>query len=70
MSTTIITELRQRLREVGPRGWPDISTATGVSVHLMRKIAYGDRMNPTLDKVQPLVTHFAIEPFARPAANG
>jgi DNA-binding phage protein len=60
MSEPIIQLLQRRLREAGAKTWPGIAVATGVSAHQLRKIAYGDRTNPRLDTVQPLMEHFGI----------
>ena len=46
--------LVRKLKEVGPAGWPAIQEGSGVSVHLMRKIAYGDRKNPGIKTVEKL----------------
>lgn len=63
----IIEYVKRNLREAGAARWPAIAaqlTSEGAktSEHLMRKIAYGDRDNPTVDKVQPLLDFFhAVE---------
>ena len=51
---SIYEYLVRRLKEIGPSGWPDIQEGSGVSVHLMRKIAYGDRKNPGIKTVEKL----------------
>ena len=51
---TISDYLVRRLREIGPAAWPSAQEATGVSVHLMRKVAYGDRPNPGIKKIESL----------------
>lgn len=64
----IIEQLRRKLREVGPSGWQSVADEINVSradeervsVHLMRKIAYGDRENPRIGTIQPLCDHFGI----------
>jgi hypothetical protein len=61
-------QLRCSLRAAGPARWPQIADAINqgradgehVSVHLMRKIAYGDRENPRVQTIQPLLDHFGI----------
>lgn len=50
--------LRRRLREVGAREWPRIAAETGISLRLPAKIAYGERDNPTVRSVQPLLDYF------------
>lgn len=67
----IIDYLKRRLREAGAARWPAIASAIStddapISEHLLRKVAYGDRDNPRLDKVQPLLDYFhAVDSGAR-----
>ena len=64
----IIVYVKRKLREVGPAAWDEIHAETGVAVSLMRKIAYGDRNNPGVANIQPLVTFFdEVEIGARKA---
>lgn len=49
--------LRDALR-ADRKAWPAVSKATGVPENTLRKLAYGDRKNPTLNTVQPLYDHF------------
>ncbi len=51
--------LRRRLREVGPAQWERIAAAAGVSPRLPSKIAYGDRDNPRVQTIQPLLDYFS-----------
>lgn len=55
----IIDYLKRRLREAGPPRWESIASEAGVAKSLPRKIVYGDRMNPGVQTVQPLITYFA-----------
>ncbi|WP_431512598.1 hypothetical protein [Variovorax sp. DAIF25] len=55
---SIIIFLKRRLREVGPSRWEAIASATGVARTLPRKIAYGDRENPGVETIQPLLDFF------------
>jgi hypothetical protein len=63
---TILATLKRQLRAAGPKQWPAISEqisldnpgGPSVSTHTMRKLAYGDRDNPTLSVVQPLLDYF------------
>lgn len=58
----IIGYLRRKLREVGPARWELIAKECGVSTALPRKIAYGDRDNPGVNTIQPLIDFFdAVE---------
>lgn len=51
--------LRRKLRAAGgPVEWEHIATTLGVAKSLPRKIVYGDRMNPGVEKIQPLLTYF------------
>lgn len=50
-----IQDLQNRLRSVRDE-WPQLAARTGVSVHTIRKIAYGDRKNPRADIVLPLLS--------------
>ncbi|MGL4651613.1 MAG: hypothetical protein ACRC1H_19555 [Caldilineaceae bacterium] len=64
----IIDRLKAALRAVGPSAWQGIADGLNagrpeddrVSVHMMRKIAYGDRDNPRIQTIQPLLDHFGI----------
>jgi hypothetical protein len=58
----IMTYLERKLREAGVARWEAIASASGVAMTLPRKIAYGDRKNPGVLTVQPLLDYFqAIE---------
>jgi hypothetical protein len=54
----ILDYLERNLRAAGPKRWRAISAATGCPEHLIRKLAYRDRKNPGVGKVQPLVSFF------------
>lgn len=63
---TIIDYLKRNLRAAGPRLWPAIAGEVNatlpaderVSESFMRKLAYGDRDNPGVKNVQPLLDYF------------
>lgn len=55
----IIDYLKRRLRDAGPARWEAIATTANVAKTLPRKIAYGDRENPGVATVQPLIDFFA-----------
>lgn len=57
--TTIIDALKKQLMSVPHKEWERIAKECGVAKTLPRKIAYGDRKNPGVMTVQPLVTWFA-----------
>lgn len=59
---SIMDYLRRKLGEAGPKRWEAIANEAGVAQTLPRKIAYGDRDNPKVETVQPLLNYFfAIE---------
>lgn len=63
---SILDFLRRRLKDAGPARWPGISEVVSaklpedenISIHLLRKLAYGDRDNPGVKTVQPLLDFF------------
>lgn len=63
---TIIDYLKRHLRSAGPRLWPAIAADVNASIpaddrvseSFMRKLAYGDRENPGVKNVQPLLDYF------------
>ncbi len=67
----ILEYLRRRLKEAGRDRWEAIARSVNESVadererlsfHGLRKIAYGDRENPGVQTVQPLLDYFqAVE---------
>jgi hypothetical protein len=58
MDETILDYVKRRLREVGHSRWDAVSAAAGVASSLPRKIVYGDRANPGVQTVQPLLDYF------------
>jgi transcriptional regulator with XRE-family HTH domain len=55
---SIISYLRRRIRDVPHAQWPELALRAGVAPSLLRKIAYGDRLNPGVAKIQPLLDYF------------
>lgn len=61
---SVIAYLKRQLNAAGSGSWEAIAAELSeeggekVSVHLLRKIAYGDRSNPGVAKVQPLLDFF------------
>lgn len=63
---SVIAYLKRNLVAAGSGSWEAITDelnasrpeADRVSVHMLRKIAYGDRSNPGVAKVQPLLDFF------------
>lgn len=64
----ILPYLKRKLLEAGSQQWEAIAAHCGVAKTLPRKIAYGDRENPGVKTVQPLVDYFVAIDNARPAA--
>ena len=54
----IIDELRRCLKVAGPQKWPDIAAQTGCRESFIRKLAYGDKKNPGLQRVEALRRYF------------
>lgn len=57
--STILDALVAHLKEAGPSKWEHIAREAGVSPHLPRKLVYGDRPNPTIGTIQPLLDYFS-----------
>lgn len=79
--TTILAPIVERLKAAGPTRWEPIADRAGVARSLPRKLVYGDRANPTVGTIQPLIDFFAAvdrgeetipepEVKAEPAAAG
>ena len=63
----LLDTLVARLREHTLAELEAIAHATGVSPHLPRKLRSGERSNPTLKSIEPLLTYFGLlEPSAPP----
>ena len=56
---SILDHLKRRLRDAGHGRWEQIAEAAGVAKTLPRKVAYGDRENPGVQTIQPLLDFFA-----------
>ncbi len=56
--STILQPLVTRLRAIPSTRWEDIAKAAGVAKSLPRKIATGDRSNPGVQTIQPLLDFF------------
>lgn len=62
----ILDYVKRRLRDAGPALWEPIAAEAGVAKTLPRKIVYGDRENPGVQTLQPLLTYLQeIERGAR-----
>jgi hypothetical protein len=70
----ILPYLQRRLKESGAQSWPQLvkqinerlPADRALSVHSVRKLAYGDRANPGLLHVQALLDHFGSAHGAQP----
>lgn len=56
--SSILQPLVARLRTVPSTKWEAIAEAAGVAKTLPRKIATGDRSNPGVQTIQPLIDYF------------
>lgn len=56
---TVLGYLTRQLRAAGPRRWEAIADAVGVSRSLPAKLVYGNRENPRVQTIQPLLDYFA-----------
>lgn len=56
--STILQPLVTRLRAIPSAQWEAVAEAAGVAKTLPRKIATGDRSNPGVLTIQPLVDYF------------
>lgn len=68
-TTNPLLYVKAKLRADGPKKWPRIAKLVGRGVPLLKKIAYGDRTNPKLDTILPLV-QFYQRRDARDARRG
>lgn len=57
--SSILKPVIDRLRAAGPGAWEQIAAEAGVAKTLPRKLVYGDRDNPGVLTIQPLVDYFA-----------
>ena len=67
MNTSITAYLHQKLTEVGTTGFEKLAADTGVKVSFIRKFFYGDRKDPRVNTVQPLLNYFHAQDAAQPA---
>ena len=58
MNIPITTYLHRKLTDVGTAGFEKLAADTGVNVSFIRKFFYGDRRNPRVNTVQPLLNYF------------
>jgi transcriptional regulator with XRE-family HTH domain len=55
---TLLQQVKTQLRAAGPQAWKQIAEATGVKESALRKMAYGDRKNPRLSNLEPVLRYF------------
>lgn len=63
---SIVAYLKRKLMEAGSHRWDAIAAECGVAKSLPRKLAYGDRENPRIQTVQPLVDYFRAADLKAP----
>ena len=56
--SSILQPLVTRLRTIPSTKWEAVAEAAGVAKTLPRKIATGDRANPGVQTIQPLIDYF------------
>lgn len=56
--STILQPLVARLRTIPSIRWEAVAEAAGVAKTLPRKLATGDRPNPGVQTIQPLIDYF------------
>lgn len=56
--SSILQPVIDRLRAAGPASWEHIAREAGIAKTLPRKLVYGDRGNPGVLTIQPLVDYF------------
>jgi hypothetical protein len=54
----ILAPLIARLKEEGSTKWELIAKEAGVERHLPKKLVYGERPNPTIKSIEPLIRYF------------
>lgn len=54
----ILNKLRNDIRSIPPAEWERIAAEAGVAKTLPRKLVYGDRPNPGVQTIQPLIDFF------------
>lgn len=69
MRESTIEFVRRQLREAGAKQWPDIARRTGTSANTLRKMAYGDRKNPRIETIEPLLRYFRADVDAEEARD-
>lgn len=57
--SSILSHIVARLRSVPSAHWESIAAAAGVAKTLPRKLATGDRENPKVQTIQPLIDYFS-----------
>jgi hypothetical protein len=63
----ILAPLIARLKEEGSAKWELIAKAAGVERHLPKKLVYGERPNPTIKSIEPLIRYFSdLDTKAKP----
>ena len=56
----ILEPLVAKLKEAGSSKWEQIAADAGVERHLPKKLVYGERPNPTIKSIEPLIRYFGL----------
>ena len=56
--STILTPLIAKLKEAGSEQWEQIAKEAGVERFFPKKLVYGERPNPTIRNIEPLIRYF------------
>lgn len=56
--SSLLKPLVDRIRAIPPAQWEDLARMAGCAKTLPRKLACGDRSNPRVRTIQPLVDYF------------
>lgn len=56
----ILEPLIGKLKQAGSSKWEQIAKDVGVERHLPKKLVYGERKNPTIKCIEPLIEYFGL----------
>ncbi len=56
----ILEPLIAKLKAEGSSKWEQIAKDAGVERHLPKKLVYGERPNPTIKSIEPLIRYFGL----------
>lgn len=58
MNTNMLNHVIASLKAITPKYWVDVSSATGVPISTVRKVAYGEVLDPRYSTVHALYYYF------------